>query len=418
MKRIRDRLKDFFYEDSGYLDWIRRLTGLWLIYLMPFQIYVYYKSGNFGPYHVPSWRFAKTFLNFPEVPGNISIALWVLYFFGCLALILGLPSRLIPALLLLFWFYCQCNEFAAFLSSPAILLALFLAAFCIYRKPRSLSRFLIKFSLSACYVFAALHKFHPEFLAGFTLYDMFGRGFQLRPELAPFVTSLHLPFQLLQALSLLVIVVELFIGIALWFARSRIYAVVLGLLMHLTFTFFISDIEVFLFVCASAYLAFFDPPGQKRFKRLSFASPFYEALIAFALALLVLLMPGRFFLMDRYAYENLTLFDRAPWSFAVYLYHQDVTELQAAYHEAGKSWQVVPTERRMRSCSSDNDMLALLYYLEAEHPQADAISIRTILRINSRKQVCKILRYFPESKRIYWYFESRDGLRLRKKREN
>lgn len=99
--------------------------------------------------------------------------------------------------------------------------------------------------LSVCYLFAGLSKMNPVFPSGY-----------------PFDTWLwlDLPHALDMTIALATIATEVFLAVGLWFARTRVVAVVLGLLLHASIVALMSrdnlTLFAFMLTCTSLYPLF------------------------------------------------------------------------------------------------------------------------------------------------------------------
>lgn len=412
MKRIRDQISNLVYQDPSHLALMKRLTGLFLLCIMPLQLFVVF---FFGPYHVPAWRLGHEFICFPEPPTWLSVLVWSLYSAACLALVFGKGNRLIPIFLFSVWFYYQSLDRYIFHSSFVILLSLYLLAFAIDRKPRSLSRLLIRIAVSSCYIFSAAHKFHPEFLSGLTMYDMLGQGNLLRPELLDTIRWLNLPRWFTNTATYLVIALEFFIGLGLWFKSTRIYAVCCGVFMHLAFTIMIPGIELFAPIAWTGYLAFFESKNKSANSRsLAFAKPPADIFVMAAASFLCVFMPARFFFLPRYEYLQMSLYDRVPWGFSMFLFHEEIKSVQVRYQTADERWQEVQLSGRMAASSSDSDLVALAYYIARIHPQALRILVRSTLQVNGHGLKVKECLYVPSARKFMVHRAVVDGMQLRR----
>lgn len=100
--------------------------------------------------------------------------------------------------------------------------------------------------LSACYLFAGLSKVNPVFLHGIVLRE-----------------SMHwsLPAWMLVGLSLMTVVTEIFLAVALWLRRANRVAVALGCVLHLSIVIMLKEpfpLVAFALACASLYPLFLD----------------------------------------------------------------------------------------------------------------------------------------------------------------
>lgn len=411
MRRVRDQLSALLYKQPGFTDVMRRLTAVWLVAIMPLQLLVVF---GFGPYHVPAWRIGQNFFAFPEPAKEVSIVVWALDFIACIAMMAGMRHRLIPVFLFAVWFYYQTFDRYIFHSSFVILMAMYLLAFAVDRQPRSLSRLLIQVALSSCYIFSALHKFHPEFFSGLTMYDLLGRGFLLRPEILPAIQWLSLPRWFTDLSSYVVIALELFIGIGLWFRQTRIFAVIAGVFMHIMFTAMIPGIELFAPITWTGYLAFFDKRSDVKvpLPNLAFDKPLVDKLVTAAACILCIAMPARLFFLPPYTYLHMSLYDRVPWGFSMFLFHEEVKYVEAVYRTQDHLWHKVPIEGRMNTTSSASDLIALAYYLSKIHPEADRIMVATCLQVNSHRLQTRQCFYTPAEDKVVFKEAISDGIRI------
>ncbi len=410
--RLRDHITKCLYQSPGYIDEIRRLTGLWLICIMPFQCMVVFKVGICGPYHVPAWRIGHTFLSLPDPPLWFSGILLLVEFFLYIALIAGVRKKFIPALLLLVFAYYQFLDIF-FHCGFAILLAFNLIAFLIDRVPLSLSRRVIQISLSACYFFAAIGKVHPEYFDGYTLFHMLGRGFVIRPQIRDFVLGLHVSHEMATFLSIFVIVLEVFLALGLWFKSTRLFTAIVGVLFHCALTLSLPGIEPFAPVMCTSYLAFFEKRGDQPCRNLSFKKPITDILLTVFVCVASIAMPIRFYMMPREQLLSLSYFDRAPLGLAMYLFDEEVKSVGVSYQTSDEQWHKVNADGRMAVCSSTSDMLSLAYYLQKTHPEAVSIKIITRLIVNGHKSIVKQLSYGPAQRSIKFSSSSSDGMRFR-----
>ena len=410
---IRDQITKLLYQGPGYIDWIRRLTGFFLLGILPLELF---NTFLHGPYHVPAWRLGKIFFAAPEPPLALSVAVWSLYAIACIALVAGVRKKIVPIYIFLVWLYYSTIEIYIFHSSFVILMSLYLLAFAIDRRPFSLSRRIIQVGISTCYLFSAVHKFmHPEFISGFTLHEMLGRGFLLRHELRPVIEYLSLPWWVTEMAGFAVIGLELFLAIGFWFRSTRRWAVAAGICLHTVFTLALPGIEQFALVAWTGYLAFFDREKVPANPNLAFKKPFADLLVtAFACSCCVA-MPMRLLFLSPYEYINISLYDRVPWGFSMFLFNEEIKFVHVKYRGLDGKEHLVRLDGRMKEAASYNEMIALSYYVAKSHPDAIAVQVISCTQINSHGTRIKRCVYLPEQDRLFMYLESRDGMRLRKR---
>ncbi len=106
--------------------------------------------------------------------------------------------------------------------------------------------------LSVLYVFSALSKMNLAFISGVPLSGW---------------VWLELPWQVYFVASVVTVVVELIIGIGLWFRASRLIAVVFGLGLHLSIVTLMNNETValvaFAITCVSLYPLFIFRPALR-----------------------------------------------------------------------------------------------------------------------------------------------------------
>ncbi len=413
MKRIRDIVSDALYKEPGYLDLMKILIGLCLIGILPLELFIVF---GYGPYHVPAWRIGQHFFVFPEPAIWVSVVVWLLYFCACICMVIGKGGRLVPFLLFAVWLYYQTLDRHIFQSSFVIMMSVYLLAFSIDRRPRSLSRVLIRVAVSTCYIFAGLHKLHPEFFSGLTMYRLLSVGEMIRPELLPLIRSMNLSRFACEMCTYLVVMMELFIGIGLWFKPLRKAAVATGVVLHLSLTFFIPGIELFAPVMWTGYLAFFDKRRDALSVDLSkrvYSRPLAEALLAIIVSIMCVVMPARLFFASPYNYLHMSLYDRVPWGFSMFLFTENIKYVAASVREKG-NWVNVALEGRMPNSSSRSDLIAMSYYLAKTHPQADCVRVENRLQINGHGLLNRIYYYFPRVDRVLQREVIVDGMRVRR----
>jgi hypothetical protein len=256
---------------------------------------------------------------------------------------------------------------------------------------------------------------HPEFVSGFTLHDMLGRGFLLRPELRPVVEYMSLPWWATELAGFGVIALELFLAFGFWFKASRRWAALAGVFLHSIFTLVLPGIELFALVAWTGYLAFFEREKTPANPNLAFKKPALDALVAAFACVCCVALPMRLFFLSPYEYVNMSLYDRVPWGFSMFLFHEEVKFVHVKYRGADGKEHLLSLDGRMNEAASYNEMIALAYYVARTHPDAVSIQISSCTQVNSHGSKIKRCVYLPEQDRIFMYLESRDGMRLRKR---
>lgn len=117
---------------------------------------------------------------------------------------------------------------------------------------------LLALQVSAVYLWSAVAKSDRPFLSGVRLQHIFTTYYgSSDPPAVPFFA------EAMQVLAVLTVVVEYALGVGLWFARTRPWAVLLGIVFH---AIIYVTLPVFTFSATMIllYLAFFDPEAVDR----------------------------------------------------------------------------------------------------------------------------------------------------------
>jgi predicted DCC family thiol-disulfide oxidoreductase YuxK len=115
---------------------------------------------------------------------------------------------------------------------------------------------LIRFQVSIVYLFAALSKINPDFLSGTVLNSY------LRADGLLAIPAGWRSFELMGALSILTIILELALAIGLWLPRWRRTVMFIGLALHFGMVFWVNlplQLAAFSLVMWTSYLAFLAP---------------------------------------------------------------------------------------------------------------------------------------------------------------
>lgn len=122
---------------------------------------------------------------------------------------------------------------------------------------------MIQVQLCITYVFAALHKLHPAYLDGGVLDSLMKEGV---------LPALDLPLPVLTTLAGLSVAIELALPIALWFEKTKLPAIAVGVVFHATIAYGM-DVHAFSIVMISSYVLFLDPRTVPGFFQRIFAAP-------------------------------------------------------------------------------------------------------------------------------------------------
>lgn len=391
-------LKDWLYLGDGYLSLIRRLTGFLLLQILPMMLYWLSKA---VPYRVTSWRFQDRLLELPAFCFEFDVICWTAYAVSALFLLFGAKQKIFLVLPALVLFIYSFVERLTVQSGMSILLFTYCLALLFYRPGLSMSRRLIQLSVSGCYLFSMLHKLHPEFLSGRTLYYILGNAIGMWDGAGAFISQLHITLPVAEGLAIAAVVSELFLAIGPWFKRSRKWAFLLAFLVHGTFMVLFTGIESFTFVAWTGLLSFCDGrdplDSKKKEDRPSLSAAKKEMCIAAIFLFVLILMPGRFFVVGGEEFRRMSFGDRWPWSFAMYLFWEENKSVELRCLDAS-GWHDLSVEGRMKTTSSKVDMLKLVQYEAGKNPQAKEIELKMLLAVNGRDRQRRVCRYLRQDR--------------------
>jgi hypothetical protein len=389
MSNAESRIINWFYCEPGYLPLIRRLLGLLLLWIAPI-VYACSHGGS-GPYTVPTWRWDQTLLVPPIFDPLIDGALWILYGV-CALMMMALPKGRMPVAIctILLAYFTSIDLLAA--NCTFVLLAfLYLIALLFDTGERGPARRVIEVAVSSCYLYGILQKLlSPEWLSGESLKAVHATAFGVREFLTSTISSIHLSDPIWAAASWAVLAVELFIALALWSKRLRIYAIIIGLSFHFVLGVVFNYVEAFGLAMLIGYLAFVDKKDDLAAERIH-SNGKLQPVLAAACMLFMVVMPARIYFWEGRPLQSLSFFDRSPWGFAMYLFVQKVRMVSAQYQTADGQWHELPIAGRMREASSDNDLFAMQRFILKEYPAAREIRIITDVSVNNARILRKEL---------------------------
>jgi hypothetical protein len=338
------------------------------------------------PYFVPSWRIGTHFLRLPHLPLSIYIALRAASAACGVLLMWGKTSKIIlaiPAVAIVFLGTCEqtCIYFTYF-----ILTWLFIIALLFYREPYSCTGAIIKLSIASCYLFSVLEKLHPEWLDGSTVYQILGEGWGLRSQFA-FIKDFGISHDMAAVLAIATMCTELFLSAALFFKVTRNIAFLLGILMHIAMTVLLQNVEIFSITMLVGYLAFDERQAKQFISKISV--PRIEILLILVVTTLIVWMPLRFYFISDVPIAYLSFSDRLPWSFAMFLFREELQGVAAKYRIKDNQWQSVQIIERMTRANNISEVYALVEYIARCHPEATEIFVSNKLTINGHWTITK-----------------------------
>jgi hypothetical protein len=397
------KAEPWFILERGYLPSLRRFVGVLMLFIVP-EVYSWSHGGP-GPYRVPAWWIGSTPIELPMLPVAVDSLVWFAYATAALALILGDPGRVMPAVGAAVLACTGSSDLLACNSSYTIMIFLFLVALVFDRAPTGCARRLVQVAVTACYGFSALHKaVQTDWSSGQTLAAMVHQGTYFRPIWSPLLAILPRSDVFYQSLALGVVAVEALIAAGLWCARTRRWAVLAAFLLHVSFLVFLNDVDVFAPTMMAGLLAFIGPEAPR--EEPAAGPSRREVAMAGVVVMALLAMPVRLYILPGGPAGSLSFFDRSPWSFSMYLFVQEVESVSAEYLGPDGHRHSVRLVGRMDRAGSEKELRALAAFVLRSHPEATAVEVRSRLRINHRRRLEQILRIDRD------YFRSRRQDRL------
>jgi len=412
-KKSEAKLRDWLYQSEGLIPLFSRLVGL---ISLPIGGVVWFFShsgcgGDLypGPFNVPAWRIGSYLVPVPLPPEPVSIIIFALFGLAAVLLIVGKNSRpLYIYMASVLAYYCSRDFFVCMLHW-VLLNFLFLLALAFRCKnatgakeppaeSRSPARRLIQLTICSCYLFGVLQKlFYPDWCQGLSLEAAFYDGFAVTAPFRPLFIDHPLPLSVWQANAIFLLFAETFIGLGLFFKPTRIAACILGFFLHGGILVMMDPLlSLFSLEMWLGYLAFF----EKRHKKAQALTPEQttppqaapiKTALALAYLALILIMPLRIYFLPGPPPELLTLFERTPWTFGMFLMRQKQESLDIAYEDQGGVRHVVEPSGRMKTASNDNELIAIAKYIFEQHPEAKKVSVNALIVVNERRQILRTL---------------------------
>jgi hypothetical protein len=375
--------------ERGYLPSMRRFVGALMLMIAP-EVY-FWSHGGPGPYRVAAWCVGESPIELPTPPAAVDATAWLAFAAAALALILGDRGRVAPAVGAAVLAYYGSSDLMAGNSSYTVMVFLYLVALCFDRAPRGCARRLVQVAVMACYAASALHKaLQPDWASGQTLADLTRHGTFFRPPWTPLLDALPRGDGVFRAMALGVVASEALLALGLWCPRTRRAAVLGGFALHAGFLLFLTDVEVFTPTMMVGLLAFLGPatrpsptddvPGR------------CEAALAVSVAIVLVAMPLRLFVLSTKPAGSLAFFDRSPWSFSMYLFVQEVETVTAVWVGPDGRRHPLPPVGRITLAGSDKERRALAAYVLRTHPEAESVEVASRVRINHRRRLEETLR--------------------------
>ena len=372
--RLSVSFTDWFFLPEGKVGLIRRLTA---ITLLPSLFWIWRAvQGLDGPYRIPTWRFGDFLLELPVPDGMILNSIFIVTMLLTVALIFGVKRKLfvvIPTIVLTYFISC---DLAALRPHYITMAYIFMVALCFHREGTdSLTRRIIQLGIATCYGFASIQRLlASDHLTGLSFKYTVGTGWACNDLFKSLFQNLYDVSWLWSPFTISVLLLEVFLTFAFFFKKTRKIALVLGLLLHLSIAFTMTPFLVFYsLIMITGYLAFFEGKASQSSVESDAVSRNRKDLIPGLLFIsLMFIIPLRsYFWFDRDR-SLVTMIDRDPWSFHMFLYRYQTKGITIKYEDKNGNWIDLPPVGRMLTTAGDNDICALVGYIFKTKAEARA----------------------------------------------
>ena len=398
---ISNIVKRYLYTTPGYTAWIARLTGLVSIPIS-MVVWWYTHAGCGGPYpgpfNVPTWWMGDRPLDLPLPPEPVNILIFAIFNIFAIAMVLNRHRPFMPLLMSMALAYCCSRDYLIASWHWILLDFIFLFALGLATPGRkSPTRRIIQIAIVGCYLFGVMHRaLYPDFLSGLTFKQFFADGFACNDWCKSTVMQIAsgMSDTAWQAMALITLVGEVGIGLGLCFKRTRMMAVILGLILHLGITVVMEPLLLlFTIDMFVGYLAFFDGKGDEAVEmpKPGIATNL-RTMAAIAMIALEIAIPLRIYWPNEETrdWRTLTLFARAPWSFGMFILRQEAIAVHCYVDD--KPISVPGGEKgknRFDNLATDNEMKTAARYLLSLHPEAKNARVETVVVINGARTLRK-----------------------------
>jgi hypothetical protein len=367
----------------GYTDWLRRMVGLCGL---PIGMIVWnWTHGGPGPYVVPAWRIYDSLLYLPLLPPLVTTTAFIAYGLCCIALVLDCKQKFFAALPVLVLAYYGSRDWMAAGFHFDVLLWIMFVALLFDHEGRNPCRRIVQVSVAACYFYAGLSKIlFPDFINGCSFESIFNDG----QSWASFFHPQPMPRTWWLVFSWLTILGELFLPVALFVKKTRRIALISAVIFHMGIALLLDQFLLnFTWVMWAGLVAFADKKGEDENtpKMSTLAWPpkrKVEAVLAAVFSLFLILFPARAYVLPERPLSEMTGFDRSPWSFCMYLQCLETTAFDLDYLTSDGQWHKFPSQGRMRTGYTENEIYAAAHYIFDTVPNASEVKVRLRLRIN------------------------------------
>jgi hypothetical protein len=372
---------NWLYLENKYMPLIWRLVGFCLIIN---GLVATTFAATSRPYLVTPLPFIGPAIILPETGLQVYVFLWLGTAACGFPMLFGSRKKAWPALGLLLMCALGALEYMSILCTYIIMTICYLVCLLFDRKGPSPAARLIQIAVAWCYFASAIHKIHPEWLNGDTMYQLFHAHHALYPMWVPLIDSINVSKQFAQFLSFFTIAWEMLLPIGMLVPRTRKLFLILGVLFHVFMTALLAGILPFMPTMLTGYFAFIGNKRGTAPAKSTFSTAFATAFIA-----VMLITPMRFAVLDKQAMQ-FSFLDWTPWSMAMFLYDEKVQNVAVQYKDASGVWHDEQPSQRMLRASSDKDLRALTHYVLSNHTDAVEAKAITDLLINSHWRMEKI----------------------------
>jgi len=397
-------MADWMVLPAGRLSLIRRLLGICAI--LTFCMTIQFLNVTVHPYAVPTWGVGLHSFSFPVPPMTVTKLFMVAYLVSCSALIVGCRNKIFLIAPIAALIYYGCLELSMATVYSTVLLT-FLIAFLFENGNESLTRRLMQLSTAICYGCSALRKLTLfAYLSGSSLAAVAHNPMTMSSFGLKVVSKLNPSPDFFLLLSWLVILVEAFLCVGLFFARTRKPALWIGFIMHGLMACVMNPIgDIYSMIMAVGLLSFVKsaPPEDLHETKSNSSSPSgyfrphkASVMAAFACLAIWLAMPLRVYCSTD-PFNQVALQDYHPWSFDMFVIKRTPVNLHASFVDAEGVEHPINPHQRMCYAQCEREIYALADYIRRLYPEARQIKVDALLSINSQSWQKKTLNVETDS---------------------
>ena len=384
-------MADWLVLPAGRLSLIRRLLGICAI--LTAWLTIQFLNVTAHPYAVPTWCVGPHCFTFPVPPMMVTKLFMVAYFVSCSALIAGCRNKIFLFAPIAALVYYGCLDISVATVYSTVLLT-FLIAFLFENGNESLTRRLMQLSTAICYGCSALRKLTLfAYLSGSSLAAVAHDPMTMSFFALKVVSKLNPSHEFSLLLSWVVILVEAFLCVGLFFERTRKPALWLGFIMQGVMACLLNPIgDLYSMVMAVGLLSFVKsaPPEDLHETESNSSSPSgcfrpHKASImaAFACLAIWLAMPLRVYCSTD-PFNQVALQDYHPWSFDMFAIQRTPVNVHASIVDAEGVDHPINPHQRMCYAQCELEIYALADYIRRLYPEARQIKVDALLSINSQ----------------------------------